>query len=112
MTIQLSYMTRRRNAEASSRRPTQRVAIRSRSGLTATPTGGESSIGSARESAELAPGIVEIPANFDVVEVKQDDRVVIIEAPLTSAYRKRRHRQVSERPARLARVFAITQTRS
>jgi hypothetical protein len=39
-----------------------------------------------RLPAELAPGIVKVPASFDVAEIKQDDGVVILEAPLTSAY--------------------------
>jgi len=39
-----------------------------------------------RPTVELAPGIVKVPAGFDVVEVKQDDGIVIVEAPLTSAY--------------------------
>jgi len=39
-----------------------------------------------RSPVELAPGIVKLPANFDIVEVKQDDGTVIIEAPLTPAY--------------------------
>lgn len=44
-------------------------------------------LGSAdRPIRELAPGIVKIPGRFDIVEVKQDDGLVIVEAPLTSAY--------------------------
>jgi hypothetical protein len=39
-----------------------------------------------RAPADLAPGIVKVPANFDIVEVKQDDGIVIVEAPLTSSY--------------------------
>jgi hypothetical protein len=38
---------------------------------------------------ELAPGIVKVAANFDIVEVRQDDGVVIIEAPLTPAYSRK-----------------------
>jgi hypothetical protein len=39
-----------------------------------------------RVPEELAPGIVKVAANFDIVEVRQDDGIVIIEAPLTPAY--------------------------
>jgi hypothetical protein len=39
-----------------------------------------------RPAVELAPGIVKVPANFDILEVRQDDGVVIVEGPLTSAY--------------------------
>src|SRR5579872_2773335 len=39
-----------------------------------------------RPAAELAPGIVKVPANWDILEVRQDDGVVIVEGPLTSAY--------------------------
>ena len=39
-----------------------------------------------RPIRELAPGIVKVPGRFDVVEVKQDDGIVIIEAPLSSDY--------------------------
>jgi hypothetical protein len=39
-----------------------------------------------RPVRELAPGIVKVPGRFDIVEVKQDDGIVIIEAPLSSDY--------------------------
>jgi len=39
-----------------------------------------------RPIVELAPGIVKVPANFDVAEVKQDDGIVVLEGPLTSSY--------------------------
>ena len=39
-----------------------------------------------RPARELAPGVVTVPGRFGVVEVRQDDGVVIIEAPLSSAY--------------------------
>ncbi|HEY7292481.1 MAG TPA: hypothetical protein VH583_21770 [Vicinamibacterales bacterium] len=39
-----------------------------------------------RPSHELAPGIVQVPGRWDIVEVKQDDGVVIIEGPLSSSY--------------------------
>jgi hypothetical protein len=39
-----------------------------------------------RPAAELAPGIVKVPASWDIVLVKQEDGVVIIEGPLTSSY--------------------------
>jgi hypothetical protein len=41
---------------------------------------------SQRQQAELAPGIVKVPGNWDIVEVKQDVGVAIVEGPLTSAY--------------------------
>jgi hypothetical protein len=39
-----------------------------------------------RPAAELAPGVVKVPGRWDVVEVKQDDGVLILEGPLTSSY--------------------------
>lgn len=39
-----------------------------------------------RPPVELAPGIVRVPANWDITEVKQDDGIVILESPLTSTY--------------------------
>jgi len=39
-----------------------------------------------RPVAELAAGIVKVPSSWDIVEVKQDDGIVVIEAPLTSSY--------------------------
>ena len=39
-----------------------------------------------RPVRELAPGIVKVPGRFDVIEVRQDDGIVIIEAPLSSDY--------------------------
>ncbi|WP_046242587.1 MBL fold metallo-hydrolase [Hymenobacter terrenus] len=42
--------------------------------------------GVARPAAEIAPGVYEIPGNWDVTVVKQSDGLVIIEAPISSAY--------------------------
>src|SRR5262249_37349919 len=39
-----------------------------------------------RPAAELAPGVVLVPASWNVVEIKQDDGVVMIEGPLVSDY--------------------------
>jgi hypothetical protein len=39
-----------------------------------------------RPSKELAPGVVEIPSNWDVTLVRQDDGIVVIEAPISAAY--------------------------
>jgi hypothetical protein len=39
-----------------------------------------------RPPVELAPGVVKLPGRWDVIEVKQDDGVVIVEGPLTSEY--------------------------
>ena len=39
-----------------------------------------------RPAAELAPGIIQIPGNFNVTLVKQTDGIVIIEAPISSGY--------------------------
>jgi hypothetical protein len=39
-----------------------------------------------RPPAELAPGIWKVPASWDVVEVKQDDGIAILEGPLASGY--------------------------
>jgi hypothetical protein len=41
---------------------------------------------SSRQTAELAPGIVKVPASFDVLEIRQPDGIVIVEGPSTSAY--------------------------
>jgi hypothetical protein len=41
---------------------------------------------SQRKEAQLAPGIVKVPGNWDIVEVKQDGGVAIVEGPLSSAY--------------------------
>jgi hypothetical protein len=39
-----------------------------------------------RPATELAPGIVKVPASWDVLEVRQDHGIVIVEAPFTSSY--------------------------
>src|SRR5437762_7688389 len=39
-----------------------------------------------RAAKELAPGVVQVPGSWDVVDVKQADGVVIVEGPLTSTY--------------------------
>lgn len=37
-------------------------------------------------AAELAPGIIKIPGNWDVTLVRQEDGVVVLEAPISNAY--------------------------
>lgn len=39
-----------------------------------------------RPAAEIAPGVVHVPGSWDIVEIKQDDGVVILDGPLTSDY--------------------------
>ncbi len=39
-----------------------------------------------RAARELAPGVVHVPGSWDIVEIKQNDGVVILDGPLTSAY--------------------------
>ena len=39
-----------------------------------------------RPAKELAPGIVHVPGSWDIVEIKQDDGVVILDGPLSSDY--------------------------
>ena len=39
-----------------------------------------------RPAAELAPGVVHVPGSWDIVEIRQDDGVVILDGPLTSDY--------------------------
>lgn len=39
-----------------------------------------------RPAHELAPGIVQVPGSWNVVEIKQDDGVVMLEGPLSSNY--------------------------
>jgi hypothetical protein len=41
---------------------------------------------SRRQVHELAPGVVKVPGNWDVVEVKQEDGIVILEGPMSSEY--------------------------
>jgi hypothetical protein len=43
----------------------------------------------ARQPAELAPGVVHLPGRWDVALVKQDDGLVILEAPIASGYSAR-----------------------
>jgi hypothetical protein len=42
-----------------------------------------------RPAAELAPGVVHLPGPWDVALVKQDDGLVVIEAPIASGYSAR-----------------------
>jgi hypothetical protein len=44
---------------------------------------------SQRPAHELAPAVVKVPGKWDVVEIKQDDGVVILEGPLSSDYSAR-----------------------
>jgi hypothetical protein len=39
-----------------------------------------------RPAHEIVPGVVQVPASWNVVEIKQDDGVVILEGPLSSNY--------------------------
>ncbi len=39
-----------------------------------------------RPAHELAPGIVQVPGSWNVVEIKQDDGIVMIEGPISSNY--------------------------
>lgn len=39
-----------------------------------------------RQAAELAPGLLKVPGNWDVALVQQEDGLVIIETPISSAY--------------------------
>jgi hypothetical protein len=41
---------------------------------------------SQRQQAQLAPGIVKVPGSWDIVEVKQDAGIAIVEGPLSSSY--------------------------
>jgi hypothetical protein len=44
-------------------------------------------LGSAQRPAkQLAPGIVKVPASFDILEVRQESRFVIVEGPFSSSY--------------------------
>jgi hypothetical protein len=58
-----------------------RQAIASRRRIADIPLGS-----TARPAREIVPGIVKVPASFDIVEVRQDDGIVMIEAPLSSEY--------------------------
>jgi hypothetical protein len=42
-----------------------------------------------RPTKELAPGIVKVPASFDILEVRQQNGFVIVEGPLSSSYSER-----------------------
>jgi hypothetical protein len=39
-----------------------------------------------RPAHEVAPGIVQVPGSWNVVEIRQDDGVVILEGPISSTY--------------------------
>ncbi|MFI5177137.1 MAG: MBL fold metallo-hydrolase [Vicinamibacterales bacterium] len=39
-----------------------------------------------RPAQEIAPGVVHVPGSWDIVEIKQDDGVVILDGPLSSDY--------------------------
>ena len=39
-----------------------------------------------RPAKELAPGVVHVPGSWDIVEIKQDDGVIILDGPLASDY--------------------------
>jgi len=57
----------------------QRLATRRR--IAETPLGNPQ-----RPAAELAPGVVLVPGSWNIVEIKQDDGVVILDGPLASEY--------------------------
>lgn len=57
----------------------QRLASRRR--IADTPLGNPQ-----RPAAELAPGVVLVPGSWNIVEIKQDDGVVILDGPLASEY--------------------------
>jgi hypothetical protein len=50
-----------------------------------------------RPAHEIAPGIVAVPGSWNVVEIKQDDGVVIVEGPLSSNYSARAIDDVRQR---------------
>ena len=56
-------------------------AIANRRRLTDAPLGSPQ-----RPARELAPGVVQVPGSWDIVEVRQPDGVVIVEGPMTSSY--------------------------
>ncbi|HEY7284472.1 MAG TPA: hypothetical protein VH497_03440 [Vicinamibacterales bacterium] len=39
-----------------------------------------------RPAREVVPGVVQVPGSWNVVEIKQDDGVVVLEGPLSSSY--------------------------
>ena len=57
------------------------AALYERPGFVDTPLGRPD-----RPASEIAPGIVEVPGAWDVAFVRQDDGLVILEAPISSAY--------------------------
>lgn len=63
----------------------------------------------ARPARELAPGVVEIPSSWDVTLVRQDDGVVVIEAPISAGYSKKVIEE-SERRFPGLRVKAVIST--
>ncbi|MCP3140624.1 MBL fold metallo-hydrolase [Pyxidicoccus xibeiensis] len=50
-----------------------------------------------RPAAELAPGVVHLPGRWDVALVKQDDGLVVLEAPIASGYSARVLEEASKR---------------
>jgi hypothetical protein len=56
----------------------------------ATQTLDDPAFGStARPPRELAPGVVEIPSSWDITLVRQEDGIVVIEAPISAGYSKK-----------------------
>jgi hypothetical protein len=39
-----------------------------------------------RPATELAPGVMHVPGSWDIVEIKQDDGIVVLEGPMSSEY--------------------------
>jgi hypothetical protein len=61
-----------------------------RDAFTATQSLDRPAFGSrSRPARDLAPGVVEIPSSWDVTLVKQDDGIVVIEAPISAGYSAR-----------------------
>src|SRR5262249_12346184 len=63
----------------------------------------------ARPASELAPGVVYVPGSWGVALVRQDDGVVVIEAPISAGYSTRVLEEAASRfPG--ARVKAVITT--
>lgn len=59
----------------------RRSAIANRRRIADVPLGNTQ-----RPTKQLAPGIVKVPARFDILEVRQESGFVIVEGPLSSSY--------------------------
>ena len=61
-----------------------------------------------RPATELAPGVMHVPGSWDIVEIKQDDGVVVLEGPMSSEYSAKVMDDVRQRFAGAAIKAVVT----